>query len=369
MHLAFDATALLGPRTGIGIMTTRLLDGLAAERDLHVVAFACTWRGRHRLRRAAPLQVRVATRPVPARPAHFVWRHADRPPVEWITGRVDVVHGPNFLAPPAKRAARVITVHDLTAVHHPELCTNHTRRYPQAIRRAVERGAWLHTVSDFVRAEVIEHFGVDPSRVVTVPNGVDPIPDAEPSAGHRLAGGDEYLVALGTIEPRKDYPALVAAFDELAARHPRLRLVIAGPDGWGMASFTAAVERAHHRDRVVRLGYVDEPARAALLHGASALVYPSIYEGFGLPPLEAMGAGTPVVATAAGAVREVCADAAELVEPVDAHALAAGIERVLTDEAHRRELIRRGRERAARFTWAEQVAGIKALYGRATTES
>jgi glycosyltransferase involved in cell wall biosynthesis len=367
MQLAYDATALLGPRTGIGVMATRLLEGLAARNDLRVTAFACTWRGRHLLRARAPLRVHVVERPLPARPVHFVWRHVDTPPVEWITGRVDVVHGPNFLVPPARRAARVITVHDLTAVHHPELCTDHTRTYPQAIRRAIDRGAWVHTVSEFVRGEVIEHFGAEPDRVVTVPNGVDAIPDADPAIGRQLAGGDEYLVAIGTIEPRKDYPGLVAAFDAIAAHHPRLRLVIAGPDGWGMAPFEDALERSPHRARIVRLGYVDEPVRAALLRGATALVYPSIYEGFGLPPLEAMGAGTPVVATAAGAVREVCGDAAELVPLGDRDALAAGIERVLTDDARRAELVARGRARAARYTWAEQVSGLVALYGRATT--
>jgi glycosyltransferase involved in cell wall biosynthesis len=369
MHLAYDATALLGPRTGIGIMATRLLEGLAARRDLHVVAFACTWRGRHRLRSVAPVRVKTVQRPIPARPAHLVWRHVDLPPVEWITGRVDVVHGPNFLVPPARRAARVMTVHDLTAVHHPELCTAHSRTYPDAIRRALARGAWVHTVSDFVRDEVIDVFGADPERVVTVPNGVDTIPDAAPADGHALAGGDEYVVALGTVEPRKDYPALVAAFDAVAARHPRLRLVIAGPDGWGMETFTAAVERAGHRSRIVRLGYVDEPARAALLRGAQALVYPSVYEGFGLPPLEAMAAGIPVVATSAGAVREVCGDAAELVAVGDTDGLAAGIERVLTDTDRRTDLIALGAARAARFSWSEHVSGIVALYGRAAPDS
>jgi glycosyltransferase involved in cell wall biosynthesis len=367
MQLAYDATALLGPRTGIGVMATRLLEGLAARDDVQVTAFACTWRGRDLLAGRVPPGVRVARRPLPARPAHFVWRHVDVPPVEWITGPVDVVHGPNFLSPPARRAARVITVHDLTAVHHPELCTDHTRTYPRAIRRALDRGAWVHTVSEFVRAEVIEHFSAAPDRVVTVPNGVDAIPDADPAEGRRLAGGDEYLVAIGTIEPRKDYPGLVAAFDAIASRHPRLRLVIAGPDGWGMAPFQDALARSPHRERIVRLGYVDEPVRAALLRGATALVYPSVYEGFGLPPLEAMGAGTPVVATAAGAVREVCGDAAELVALGDRDALAAGIERVVADETRRAELVARGRERAARYPWAEQVSGLMALYGRAVS--
>lgn len=361
MLVAYDATSLLGTRTGVGIMATRLLDGLAAEPDLDVRAFACTWRGRGALAAVVPPGVTVIDRPVPARPAHFAWRHSSYPPVEWITGRVDVVHGPNFVVPPARRAARILTVHDLTAVHHPEMCTPHTRTYPAAIRRALERGAHVHTVSSFVRDEVLEVFGADPARVVVVANGVDAIPAADPAEGRRMAGG-EYVLTLGTIEPRKDHPGLLRAFDSIAARHPGLRLVIAGPDGWGLAAFDAALAAMHHRDRVVRIGMVDEPTRAALLRGARAFVFPSRYEGFGLPPLEAMGAGTPVVATRAGAVPEVCGDAADLVAVGDTDGLAAALDRVLVDDAHRAGLVVRGRDRAAMFTWPAQVSGIVALY-------
>ena len=369
MRVAYDATPLLGARTGVGIMTARLLEGLATEPDLAVTAFACTWRGRGALASAVPPGVLVVDRPLPARPVHFAWRHSRVPPVEWITGPVEVVHGPNFLVPPSRRAARVMTVHDLTAVHHPELCTTHTRTYPAAIRKALARGAFVHTVSSFVRDEVLDVFGADPDRVVVVANGVDTIPAADPALGHAMAGGADYLVAIGTIEPRKGYPTVIRAFDAIAARTPGLRLVIAGPDGWGIDAFDAAVRAATHRDRIVRIGMVDEGARAALLRGARMLVFASRYEGFGLPPLEAMGAGTPVVATRAGAIPEVCADAAELVAVDDSDALAAGIDRVLHDDAHRRGLIERGAERARLFTWPAHVSGVVALYRRAASRS
>ena len=369
MRVAYDATPLLGARTGIGVMTARLLEGLALEAELAVTAFACTWRGRGALASAVPPGVRVVERPLPARPAHFAWRHSSVPPVEWITGPIDVVHGPNFLVPPSRRASRVMTVHDLTAVHHPELCTRHTRTYPAAIRKALARGAFVHTVSSFVRDEVLDVFGADPDRVVVVANGVDTIPAADPARGHAMAGGTDYLVAIGTIEPRKGYPTVIRAFDAIAARTPGLRLVIAGPDGWGIDAFDAAVRAATHRDRIVRLGMVDEGDRAALLRGARMLVFASRYEGFGLPPLEAMGAGTPVVATRAGAIPEVCADAAELVAVDDPDALAAGIDRVLHDDAHRRGLIERGAARAQLFTWPAHVSGVVALYRRAASRS
>ncbi len=369
MRMAYDATSLLGPRTGVGLMATRLLEGLAESSDVDVVAFANSWRGRGELRSLTPAGVTVVDRPLPARPAHFAWRHSGFPPVEWLTGRVDLVHGPNFLVPPSRHAARIMTVHDLTAVHHPEMCTPHTRTYPAAIRRALAQGAFVHTVSEFVRREVLDVFDADPAQVTTVANGVDAIPEADPAIGPRLAGGRDYILAIGTIEPRKGFPTLIRAFDALAAANPTLRLVIAGPNGWGQAEFDHAIEQATHRHRIVRLGMVDEAHRASLLRGARVLAFPSRYEGFGLPPLEAMGAGTPVVATRAGAIPEVCADAAELVDVDDADALAGALDRVIHDEALREQLVARGRARAGAFTWPAHVSGVLAMYRRAAVAS
>lgn len=368
LRLAYDATPLLGARTGVGIMTARVLERLAARDDLVVTAFAATWRGRGQLAEHVPSGVRVTTRPMPARAVQRAWRTSNLPPIEWFTGRVDVVHGPNYVVPPARHAARVATVHDLTALHHPELCTPHVRTYPASIRRALRTGAFVHTVSDFVRAEVIAAFGADPDRVVTVHNGVDPIPDADPALGRRAARGDRYVLALGTIEPRKNYPALLRAFDAVAAEDRDVRLVIAGPDGWGMAQFDDALARCAHRDRVTRLGMTDEAGRASLLRGATALAYPSLYEGFGLPPLEAMSVGVPAVVSDAGAVVEVVGDAAEVAPARDVDAIAAALARVLCDEERRSELIERGRARAAQFTWDATADGLARLYRRVEAE-
>lgn len=362
MRVGFDATSLLGARTGVGTMALRLLTGLGEREDLSVRAFANTWRGRHGLAAVAPPGVQVIDRPMPARGVHFAWRHTPFPPVEWITGPVDVVHGPNFIVAPAKEAARVLTVHDLTAVHHPELCTPHTRTYPGAIRRALDDGAFVHTVSDFVRSEILDVFRADPARVVTVANGVDHIEVADPADGHRLAGAERYILAIGTIEPRKNYPMLIKAFDALASTDPDLHLVIAGPDGWGLDAFNAAIASARYASRIVRLGMVDSAQRAALLRGARVFAFTSLYEGFGLPPLEAMSAGVPVVATNTGAVAEVCGDAADLVAVDDHEGLVDALQNMLTNDAHRRNLVERGSRRVTRYAWPKQVDGIVALY-------
>jgi glycosyltransferase involved in cell wall biosynthesis len=315
---------------------------------------------------------------MPARPVHRAWRLTSLPPIEWFTGRVDVVHGTNFIVPPARRAARVLTVHDLTTVRFPEMCDDYTQTFPPLVRRAIRQGAWVHTPSAFVREEVIELLGAAPERVRAVHHGVPPVDscgagsvegagsvDAVGSvegAGSGPVPDGPYVLALGTVEPRKDLATLVRAFDHVADRHRDLSLVVAGRAGWGTERFEAAVAASPWRDRLVRLGYVSEAHRSCLLRGATLFAFPSVYEGFGFPPLEAMAAGVPVVTTTAGALPEVVGDGAELVEPGDADALAAAIDRLLVDDGARADLMARGHKRITAFSWKECAAGLAALY-------
>jgi glycosyltransferase involved in cell wall biosynthesis len=364
MRLGFDVTSLLDRRTGVGAFAGEVLARVAQRDDIHVIGYSVSWRGRDRLADVVPPAVATATRPMAAQPLRQLWRRVDWPSITWWTGKLDVVHGPNFVVPPAGGAAELVTVHDLTFVRYPELCTPDTLQYPDLIRRALRRGAHVHAVSEFVSAEIVDVFGVDADRVHVVANGVDPVTTGDRVKGQQVAGGDRYVLALGTIEPRKDFPLLVDAFDVVAADDPEVLLVIAGQDGWGTDAYETALDRAHHRDRVIRLGWVDDRTRADLLAGASVFAYPSRYEGFGMPPLEAMAAGTAVVATRTGALPEVLGDGAVFVEPGDANALAAALADVLTDSAKRDSLIDRGRERAALYSWDACAEGVIHLYER-----
>jgi glycosyltransferase involved in cell wall biosynthesis len=360
LRLAVDGTPLLGRATGVGEVAYGLLDTLAGRDDVDLVAYALTFRGRDHLADRIPPGVRPATRPIPARLVRALWLRTDRPRVETWTGPVDVVHA-TFIGPPA-RSPVVVTIHDLTFVRFPELCTPDTLQYGRLVRRALDRGAVVHATSEFVASEVREHFGIDDSRIAQIPLGVRPSGGGDPQGGQASAGAERYAVALGTVEPRKNLPVLVRAFDKVAARDSELRLVVAGADGWGAEEFRAAWQAAEHADRVVRLGYVTDGERRDLLAGARLLAYPSIYEGFGLSPLEAMGAGVPVVAARAGALPETLGDAAVLVDPADIDALADALDRVVHDDELRRELVTRGCARVEQYGWPRIAPRFVELY-------
>jgi glycosyltransferase involved in cell wall biosynthesis len=354
--------------TGVGAFCQGALAALATRPGLEVRAYAVSWRRRGLIASRLPEGVTAHQRPMPARPLHALWGRWNLPPLEWFVGAADVVHGTNFVVPPAGRAATVVSVHDLTPLHHPELCNEATLAYPGLIRRALGRGAWVHTDSAFVAGEVVDAFGADPSRVRVVHPGVPDLPhvgEGETTAAlARLlpSRSGPFCLAVGTAEPRKDLPGLVRAFGAVASRRRDLTLVLAGPPGWGEEALAASVAASPAHDRIVRTGWVESRDLAALLARASVLAYPSLYEGFGFPPLQAMRAGVPVVATRAGSLPEVLGDGALMVEPGDHDGLVAALDASLVDGALRRRLVAAGAAWSARFSWERCAAGLEGLY-------
>ena len=353
LRVAFDVTPTIGRVTGVGGFTLHLRDALLHRSDVELVPYAVTWRGR----RGAGAQ-RVA---MPARAMRRAWLRSDHPVIERFTGRVDVVHGTNFVVPPTRRAGAIVSVHDLTVVRFPELCTADTLQYPALVRRAMQRGAHVHTDSAFVAGEVAAWLGLGAERIHVVAPGVALLP---PAYGPAAFGGRPFVLALGTVEPRKDLPSLIGAFAALASGHPDPLLVIAGPDGWGSDALARAIANLPSiiRTRIIRRGWVDDQTRAALLRDASVFAYPSLYEGFGFPPLEAMQAGVPVVATSTGSLPEVLGDAAILVDPGDVAALAEAIERLLCDAAAAAAMVQRGRDHVVGMTWDASAAAMLDAY-------
>ncbi len=361
IRVGYDATSLLGQRTGVGYVAAEMLRVLATRPEVEMHAFPVTWRGRHDLAHEVPPGVATHERLMPARLARAAWSRIGRPRAEWWVGEIDLLHAPNFVAPPT-RARVVVTVHDLTFIRYPQLCTDDTLSYRGHLERTLADGATIHAVSDAMAVEIRDTFGLDDTRVRRIYPGFEPMTGGDAERGRVLAGAGHYVVALGTIEPRKNLLRLVAAFDAVAAQDRDITLVLAGPRGWGADEVDAAIAAAHHGDRIRITGYVDHAQRRDLLAGARLLIYPSIYEGFGLPPLEAMSIDLPVVASSAGSVPEVLGDSALLPDPMDEQAIAEAIAQALVDEELRRTLIERGRERCRRFDWETTGTELLQLY-------
>ncbi|HET9076280.1 MAG TPA: glycosyltransferase family 1 protein [Acidimicrobiales bacterium] len=357
--VALDTTPLLGQRTGIGVAVAGFVQHLAGRPGLDLVGYGLTARGWRSVAANLPPGFRCRPRPAPAGLLLDAWSRWDWPPAEWWAGPADLVHGTNFVVPPARRARRLVSVWDLTAVHRPELCTPVSRRYPHLVARAVAGGAWVHTGSHHVAAEIAGHFGADPARILVVPPGVE-VPAGAAGRPGPGGGGPPYVLALGRTEPRKDLPTLVRGFDLVAEAHPDLELRIAGPPGWAEEGVAAAISASPFAGRIRRMGWVDDAP--SLIAGAAVFAYPSVYEGFGLPPLEAMALGVPVVATSVGSVPEIVGDAAELVAPGDPQALAGGLDRVLADADRRQRLVRAGYARAGQFSWPAAAEGMARAY-------
>lgn len=360
LRVAIDATPLLGPRTGIGVATEALLKRLPSDPTLDVTGFVVSMRGRNSLAAALPPGVRPLGLRYSARMSRTLWKYLDWPRLS----EFDVVHGTNFVVPPSRNErSNLVTINDLTPWIFPELATSDTRRYPKLVERARRRGAHVHAISHYVGDEVVEKLGFDRERVHSIPLGHDPGPAGNSQHGHSAAGTDSYIVAIGTIEPRKDYPSLLRALAELrATEHRDLKLVVIGSDGWASDEFNRELRNLRLGDAVIRTGFVSQQVKADLLAGALCLAYPSVYEGFGMPPLEAMAAGVPVVTTKAGAVPEVVGDAALVVEVSNSGAMAAAIARVISDSSLRSELISKGAERVGLFKWSHTVHAMSSLY-------
>lgn len=258
---------------------------------------------------------------------------------------LDLVHCTIYRGPLRSRVPALVTVHDLAVLRHPEAFPAWTRLYARTWLRPTLRAARrLVAVSEFSRRETVELAGVPPERVDVVPNAVDPVFTAD---GPAAAG--EYLLAVGTLEPRKNLPRAIAA-----ARRAGLELRVVGARGWG------GVEAGG--DGVRWLGRVPDEELAALYRGARCLVYPSLYEGFGIPVAEALACGCPVVTSRESAMSEVAGGAAVLVDPLDPAAIAAGVEEAT---ARRAELVPLGLARAGALTWERAAEAAVGAYRRA----
>lgn len=355
LRVGLDATPLLGPRTGVGRYVEGLLGGLAGEPDLQVSLTAFTWRGRGGLRQAAAAGHQVRARPAPARLLQAAWARWPFPPVELLAGRVEVFHATNFVLPPARSAAGVVTVHDLSFARHADTVTPAVLRYRELVPRAVRRAALVLCPAQSTADDVAEHFGLPAGRVRATPLGVGPAwrSAAPPSPALRaeLNLPGRYLLFVGTREPRKNLPMLLAAHRLARARDAAVPpLVLAGPAGWGEPLPDSAA---------LLTGWLDDRRLQAVVAGADALLLPSRYEGFGLPLLEALSCGTAVLASDLPVHREVTGGHARLLPVGDPEAWAAALAELAAGPPEADGVRAARREWASAWTW-ERCAGLTA---------
>jgi glycosyltransferase involved in cell wall biosynthesis len=350
MRIVVDVSPLSHPRTGIGNYIRGSLAGMAAVAGgrHELVAFAPTSvRGPAAIREALDgVAVRQRLIRLPASHAlRTAWSRAGRPPVERVVGRLDAFLFSEWMYPAQRRGLRATVFHDLVPLRHPEWCTPRTiSMHTHKARHAADTCDVVFANSHTTAADLVALLGIGEERIVHTPPGLGEglSPDGEAADLGRPA-----ILGLGTIEPRKNLARLVEAWRLLDGE---LGLVLAGGEGWG--------DRPDLADpRIRRLGYVPDAELGRLYRGAGVLVYPSLFEGFGIPVIEAMACGTPVVASSDPSLDEACGGAAVRVDATDPAAIAAGIREAV---ARRDELVPLGLAHAAQFSWTRTAATILA---------
>jgi glycosyltransferase involved in cell wall biosynthesis len=376
VRVVIDARPAVDPRrTGIGMYAEAIVRHLpAAMPDDRFVAWYLDVRGiGSRPRRFAGLAPNLsehATR-IPSRLFGPVASRAGVPRMEWLAGTSDLSIATNYLPPPTRSRGVVLVVHDLAFESMPETAPHHDARWRRAFARWLRRSAAVIVPSEATRNDLLAHHHVEAGRVQVVPHGTDAaaftpsMPAEVESVRARFNIAGPYIVFLGGLEPRKNLVHLVQAFGELG--DDGIALVIAGGAVRWAPAYAEQVDRAIEglppaaRARVVRIGYVDDADRRALLSGAEILAYPSRAEGFGFPVLEGFAANVPVLTSNTSSLPEVAGDAAVLVNPDDPSAIAGGLRELLSDADLRNVLRAAGTARVASFTWqrcARQTAAV-----------
>ena len=372
IRLALNATPLLSPLTGIGQYIYQLAKGLQGFPDLHIDFFYSTGWSKHL--REKPLQnvntlKSLLKRIVPC--SYSIKRNIDQ--YRFNKGikfnQISLYHEPNFL-PLQFDGPTVLTVHDLSWIRFPE---THPPQRVQAMNRYFEPGLrradLVLTDSEFVKRELIDVFGIAPDLIKPVPLGVEPLFHPRSVAEtlsvltrHNLSHG-RYLISVGTLEPRKNVQATLSAYMHLS---PTIRknfpLVLVGMNGWHMSSLEKQMAPLIRAGEVRQIGYLPREDLAAIIAGALTMIYPSIYEGFGLPPLEAMASGVPVITSNVSSLPEVVGETGLLVDPRDIDALATSIETLVTAPDIRSDLSQKAFTRSLMFSWENCVKQTMKAY-------
>lgn len=384
MRIGIDYTAAVRQGAGIGRYARNLVRALADldDRSEYTLFVAGGW-GEGDGLGPWPANFRIRSVPLSDRWLQILWQRLRLPvPIQTVTGPLDLFHSPDFVLPPTAGTPAVLTVHDLSFLRVPECYVPAFRRYLEtAVSRAVARAERILADSESTRRDLIALMDVDPDRVIRIYPGVEsrfqPILDPETLSRtrQRYHLPDRFILGLGTLQPRKNYSGLLEAFHQLlntatddtsqaAIDDSELHLVIVGGKGWLYDDFLRQMHEAGLEGRVHLTGFVQDVDLPAIYNLALAFAFPTWYEGFGLPVLEAMACGTPVVAADNSSLPEVVGRAGLLVDAADPQAMASALARLLSDGDLRGNLVAAGLEQAKQFRWDTAARMLLGVYER-----
>jgi glycosyltransferase involved in cell wall biosynthesis len=366
MRVLADYRPALRHRSGVGQHLHHLIGGYAAAFPGEVTLFTSSWKDRPDPGLAAELGVDVVDRRIPVRLLNLLWHRAEWPPIETVAGRFDVVHSPHPLRIPSRSAAQIVTVHDLFFLDEPEGTAAEVRRdYPALAATHARLAHAVVTPSEHVKGLVCRRFGTAPDRVYVCGPGA---PVWRELGRAPNVPRDGYLLFVGTLEPRKNLGVLLDAYASLLSSRSRVPdLLIVGRATKTAQAWLDRIAVAPLAGRVRVTGYVADSERERIYAGARALVLPSLDEGFGLPALEAMSAGVPVVVSNRGSLPEVVGQGGVLVDPTRPDRLAEALEAVLFDDSAARGWAQAGLARARAFSWAASIGTLRRAHLDAVT--
>jgi len=376
MIIGVDVTAALTQGGGIGRYTRELVQALVAVDDTNRYRFfsakpPVTLPVPDPLPQAAHVTYRPA--PLDERWLYRLWYRLRLPlPVQWVTGKLDLFHSPDFVLPPVNgRIPTLLTVHDLSFIHYPHVFPERLVSYlNQVVPWSISRASHILADSEATRNDLLTIWQVPPEKVTVLYSGVherfqpvnDPVKITAVRQKYHLAEWP-YLLSVGTLQPRKNYQMLIRAFAPLADKVPH-HLVISGGKGWLYDEMMAEVAHQGLEDRVHFIGFVADADLPALYSAASLFVFPSLYEGFGLPLLEAMGCGTAVLTSNSSSLPEVAGNAAQQLPPDDQAAWTEAMQALLIDESRRRTLVLAGQNQVKQFSWQESARQLLKIYAQ-----
>jgi glycosyltransferase involved in cell wall biosynthesis len=364
VRIAIDYRPALRARTGVGEYIHQVAAALARSAADEITVFSASWKDRLPKEITTDLpNARLVDRRIPVTALNLAWHRFGWPSIEALTGgEFDIAHSPHPLLLPSRRAARIVTIHDLHFLSHPERTSREIRRdYPSLAAAHARRADRIIVSSRFAAGEVQRWLNVPSEKIAVCPAGAPmwQTPPATPAVDDL----SRYILFMGTLDARKNVGGLLEAYGRLLRRSTGVpRLVIAGSAGPEAAKWLGTITEPPLAGSVDYLGYVSPERREAVFKGAQLFVLPSFEEGFGLPALEAMAAGVPVVASRRGSLPEVVGDAGLMIDPDDPESLTDAMARVVSDPALRMTCRDRGLERARQFSWTHTAQEVRRAY-------